>query len=439
VKKLPRVVIVGFPNVGKSTLFNRLLGRRKALVHSLPGMTRDSVSAAASIEGRRFMLVDTGGMFGVRDEPLSVKIREKAWEEARGADLVLFVLDGKREIAPAEEELYASLRKLDKPLFVVVNKIDSPTQEDLVGPGFCRLGAGELFFVSAEHRLNLGPLEEALASALPVASPAARDGDEPLKIAIVGRTNVGKSSLINRFAGEEKLLVSEVPGTTRDSTDTLIVRDGKPFCLVDTAGIRKFSGADDSREKAGIIRAKANMREADIICLVLDVRDFPTRQDARIAQLAHESGKPLVIALNKWDLVDGRSVDAETVRERVYRKLGFVGYAPLVFVSALTGQRVVKILDMAARVHQAAARKVETSRLNDFLGRVAEAHPPRLKSGARAKLRYMTQKGTLPPTFILFLGSRGSLAPAYEKFFLDSLREEFDLHGTPLRLLVRAS
>jgi GTP-binding protein len=181
------------------------------------------------------------------------------------------------------------------------------------------------------------------------------------------------------------------------------------------------------------------MGEADVICLVLDVREFPTRQDARIAQLAHESGKPLVIALNKWDLVDARSVDAEAVRERVYRKLGFVAYAPLVYVSALTGQRVVKILDAAEKVHRAASRKIETSRLNEFLGRVAEAHPPRLKSGARAKLRYMTQKGALPPTFILFIGSRGSLAPAYEKYFLESLREAFDLQGTPLRLIVRAS
>ncbi|MFO7733330.1 MAG: ribosome biogenesis GTPase Der [Candidatus Aminicenantes bacterium] len=437
-KKLPRVVIVGFPNVGKSTLFNRILGRRKSLVHSLPGMTRDSVSASAAVEGRRFTLVDTGGMFGVRDEPLSVKVREKAWQEAGSADLVLFVLDSKRDMAPAEEELYASLKKLDKPMLVVVNKVDSPFQEDLVKADFYRLGARDIFFVSAEHRLDLGPLEEALVSALPAAGPA-RDEDEPLKIAIVGRTNVGKSSLINRFSGEERLLVSEVPGTTRDSTDTLIVRDGKPFCLVDTAGIRKFSGADDSREKAGIIRSKANMGEADVICLVLDVREFPTRQDARIAQLAHDSGKPLVIALNKWDLVDAQAVDAEAVKDRVYRKLGFVSYAPLVYVSAVTGQRVVKILDMAEKVHQAASRKIETSKLNEFLGRIAEVHPPRLKSGAQVKLRYITQKGVLPPTFILFLGSRGPLAPAYERFFLETLREDFRLQGTPLRLLVRSS
>ena len=437
-KKLPRVVIVGFPNVGKSTLFNRILGRRKALVHSLPGMTRDSVSATAAIDGRRFTLVDTGGLFGVRDEALSEKVRRKAWEEARTADVVLLVLDGKRDLLPAEEELHVNLKRLGKPLLVVVNKIDSPIQEPAVKADAYRLGEKEIFFVSAEHKLNLGPLEEALAAVIPAAGPA-REEAAPLRIAIVGRINVGKSSLINRFAGEERLLVSEIPGTTRDGTDTLILRDGKPFCLIDTAGIRKFSGADDSREKAGIIRSKANMREADVICLVLDVREFPTRQDARIAQLAQESGKPLIIALNKWDLVDTRAVDAEAVRQRVFRKLGFVSYAPLVYVSAKTGQRVVKILEMAERVHDGAARKIETSRLNEFLARVAETHPPRLKSGARAKLRYMTQKGVRPPTFILFLGSRVPLAPAYEKFFLESLREAFGFHGTPLRLIVRSS
>jgi GTP-binding protein len=438
VKKFPRVVIVGFPNVGKSTLFNRILGKKKSLVHTLPGMTRDSLAAPCTVGGRSFILVDTGGLFGVEDEPMSGKVREKAWAEAQAADLILFVLDGKRDIAPAEEDLFRSLKKLGKPVLLVVNKVDSPVQEETMTAEYYRLGEKVILFVSAEHKLNIGPLEEALASALPQGTPA-REEEEPLRVAIVGRINVGKSSLINRLVGEERLLVSETPGTTRDSTDTIIIRDGKPFCLVDTAGIRKLGGTWDSRDKAGIIRAKTNIRDADVICLILDVKEFPTRQDAHIAQLAHDSGKPLVIALNKWDLVDTRSVDPEVFREAVYRKLSFVGYAPLVFVSALTGQRVVKILDMAEKVYANASRRVETSRLNDFLARAAEAHPPRLRSGARAKLRYMTQKGVLPPTFILFIGSRGSLSPTYEKHFLEMLREAFSLEGTPLRLFVRTS
>jgi GTP-binding protein len=438
VKKLPRVVIVGFPNVGKSTLFNRILGKKKSLVHSQPGMTRDCLAASCTTGDRSFLLVDTGGLFGVADEPLSEKVRARAWAEAQTADLILFVLDGKRDIAPAEEALYFSLKKLGKPILLVVNKVDSPTQEEMMTAEYYRLGEKNLLFVSAEHKLNIGLLEEALVAALPAAA-AAREEREPLRVAIVGRANVGKSSIVNRLVGEERLLVNEVPGTTRDSTDTIVIRDGKPFCLVDTAGIRKLAATRDSREKAGIIRAKASIRDADVICLVLDVHEFPTRQDAHIAQLAQDSGKPLVIVLNKWDLVDTRVVDPEVCREAIFRKLSFVSYAPLMFVSAVTGQRIAKILDLAERVHANASRRVETSKLNDFLARASEAHPPRLRSGARAKLRYMTQKGILPPTFILFIGSRGSLAPAYERHFLELLREAFGFEGTPLRLFVRVS
>jgi GTPase len=437
VKNLPRVAIVGFPNVGKSTLFNRILGKKKALVHTLPGMTRDSLAAPCAVGGRSFLLVDTGGLFGVEDEPLSGKVRERAWAEAQAADLILFVLDGKRDIAPAEEELFRSLKKLGTPVLLVVNKVDSPVQEETSTAEYYRLGEKNILFVSAEHKLNIGLLEEAIVATLPEGGPA-RDEKEPLRVAIVGRINVGKSSIVNRLAGEERLLVSETPGTTRDSTDTIIIRDGKPFCLVDTAGIRKFAGTTDSREKAGIIRAQANIRDADVICLVLDVREFPTRQDAHIAQLAHESGKPLVLVLNKWDLVDTKSVDPEVFREAVFRKLSFVSYAPLVFTSAATGHRVVKILDLAEKVYGNATRHVETSKLNAFLARAAEAHPPRLRSGARAKLRYMTQKGVLPPTFVLFTGSGGPLSPTYEKHFLEMLREAFGFEGTPLRLFVRS-
>jgi GTP-binding protein len=438
VTKLPRVVIVGLPNVGKSTLFNRLLGQRKALVHSDPGMTRDSQAAECVLGDRRFILVDTGGLFGVADEPLSDQVRAKALEEAAAADLVLFVLDGMRDIASAETDLYVQLKRRGLPILLVVNKFDSPAKEESMTAEYYRLGDKGVLFVSAEHKINIELLEEAIVAALP-AGTAVPDAAPPLRIAIVGRTNVGKSSLVNRLAGEEKLIVSEIPGTTRDSTDTLLVRDGKPFCLVDTAGIRRMAAAEDGREKAGVVRAKANIRQADVVCLILDVAEFPTRQDARIAQLALESGRPLVIALNKWDLVDRDTVRPEAVRERVFRKLGFVAYAPLLFVSARTGQRVVKILDTAEQLYKAATTRIETSKLNEFLAKTTETHPPRLKNGARAKLRYITQKGVSPPSFILFLGSRGPLSPTYEKYFLESLREEFGFHGSPLRLIVRTS
>ena len=436
--KLPRVVIVGFPNVGKSTLFNRILGRRKSLVHADPGMTRDSLTAECTLDDRRFNLVDTGGLFGVADEPLSDQVRARALAEAAAADLVLFVLDGKRDIASAEQELYLQLKRRGLPILLVANKFDSPRQEESMTADYYRLGETNVHFVSAEHNINIGALEEAIVAALPPGGPGAA-AEKPLRIAIVGRTNVGKSSIVNRLAGDERLIVSEVPGTTRDSTDTLLVRDGKPFCLVDTAGIRRMAATEDGREKAGIVRAKANIRDADVVCLVLDVQEFPTRQDARIAQLALESGRPLIIVINKWDLVDKAVIRPDAVRDRVFRKLSFVSYAPLLYISARTGQRIVKILDTAEQLYRGGTIKVETSKLNAFLARMTEAHPPRLKSGARAKLRYITQKGVSPPTFILFLGSKGPLSPTYERHFMESLRQEFGFTGTPLRLIVRTS
>ena len=436
--KLPRVVIVGFPNVGKSTLFNRILGRRKSLVHADPGMTRDSLTAECTLDGRRFNLVDTGGLFGVADKPLSDQVRARALAEAAAADLVLFVLDGKRDIASAEQALYLQLKRRGLPILLVANKFDSPRQEESMTAEYYRLGETNVHFVSAEHNINIGALEEAIVAALPPGGPGAA-AEKPLRIAIVGRTNVGKSSIVNRLAGDERLIVSEVPGTTRDSTDTLLVRDGKPFCLVDTAGIRRMAATEDGREKAGIVRAKANIRDADVVCLVLDVQEFPTRQDARIAQLALESGRPLIIVINKWDLVDKAVIRPDAVRDRVFRKLSFVSYAPLLYISARTGQRIVKILDTAEQLYRGGTIKVETSKLNAFLARMTEAHPPRLKNGARAKLRYITQKGVSPPTFILFLGSKGPLSPTYERHFLESLRQEFGFTGTPLRLIVRTS
>ena len=436
--KLPRVVIVGFPNVGKSTLFNRILGRRKSLVHADPGMTRDSLTAECTLDDRRFNLVDTGGLFGVADEPLSDQVRARALAEAAAADLVLFVLDGKRDIASAEQELYLQLKRRGLPILLVANKFDSPRQEESMTADYYRLGETNIHFVSAEHNINIGALEEAIVAALPPGGPGVA-AVKPLRIAIVGRTNVGKSSIVNRLAGDEQLIVSEVPGTTRDSTDTLLVRDGQPFCLVDTAGIRRMAATEDGREKAGIVRAKANIRDADVVCLVLDVQEFPTRQDARIAQLALESGRPLIIVINKWDLVDKAVIRPDAVRDRVFRKLSFVSYAPLLYISARTGQRIVKILDTAEQLYRGGTTKVETSKLNAFLARMTEAHPPRLKNGARAKLRYITQKGVSPPTFILFLGSKGPLSPTYERHFMESLRQEFGFTGTPLRLIVRTS
>ncbi|OGD09371.1 MAG: ribosome biogenesis GTPase Der [Candidatus Aminicenantes bacterium RBG_13_62_12] len=432
---MKRVVIVGFPNVGKSSLFNRLTSQRKSLVHSLPGMTRDAVSAPCRLGGLMFELVDTGGFFGSPDEPYSARVREKAWQEAQRADLVLLLLDGRRDLLPSEEELYSDLIKSGKRVLVAVNKIDTPALESRLGD-FYRLGGERIIPLSAEHNRNLDALEDALVESLP---PGASEEDSapPLRVAVVGRINVGKSSLINRLCGEERLIVSQVPGTTRDSTDVLLLRHGKPFLLVDTAGLRKLSRTRDEREKAGILRSKKNISLADVVCLVMDAQECPTRQDTAVAHLARDSGKPLILAVNKWDLAAGSGDEAHRLKDRIVRKLEFVSYAPLVFVSAKTGTRVVKILDLAGQVYEEAGRRVETHRLNDFLARTFTAHPPLSRDGRRVKVKYMVQGGVRPPLFIIFGHSRTRLAPAYETHFLQLLRREFGFEGSPLRLIFR--
>jgi GTP-binding protein len=435
-----QVAIVGFPNAGKSTLFNRLLRKKKALVHSLPGMTRDRISSSWILHGKKVELVDTGGFFDSQAEPLSAKVKHMAWEAARRADVLLLILDGRRGLLPAEEDLYRTLKKLGKPLFVVVNKVDTQAQEQALGD-YYRLGEERLFFISAEHRIGIDELEDAVAGALPedAGEPAELAGKKVLRIAIVGRINVGKSSLANRLCGEERFIVSELPGTTRDSTDVLIRKGEKAYVLVDTAGIRKLSRVSDERESAGVIKAKKDIPQADVVCLVLDAREFPTRQDAAVAKIASESGKPLLIALNKWDLVREEDMSPKEAGEHIFRRLDFIRYAPLIAVSALTGKRVIRILDLAERVYQSGQKKIGTPRLNKFLEAMTAASFPISKSGKRVKIRYMTQTGGLPPTFMLCANSPGALAPAYEKFFIQKMREAFGLWGTPIRLILRSS
>ena len=436
-KSLPQVVIVGFPNVGKSTLFYRLLKKKKSLVHSLPGMTRDAVSAIGSLEGKRFILTDTGGLDESSEVPLASAVKEKAWVAAQKADVLLFVLDGKRELLPGEEELMHALRKLGKPILVVLNKIDATGQEGKVGDIYNRLKAETVLTVSAEHKRDLDLLEERLTRLLP-GTTSEKEDLAPLRLAIIGRINVGKSSLINRLCGDERLIVNSSPGTTRDSTDALIVRNKKVYCLVDTAGIRKLSRTRDKREKAGIIKAQKDIARADVLCLIMDAREFPTRQDIAIAHLAYDSGKPLILALNKWDLVP-KGEFHQKLKEIIYRRMPFVSYASLLFVSALTGKGVSKIFDLAGEAYRRGSLRVETSRLNEFLAWVNAAHPPVTRTKRKIKIKYMTQKGIRPPTFILFAHNPAALLPAYEKFFLEMLRKKFGLWGTPLRLIMRKS
>ena len=445
----PRIAIVGFPNVGKSTLFNRLAGRRISLVHSQPGMTRDRLAAAAVLRGRRVELADTGGFIDVLDkaEPLAAKVHETAWAAARSADVILLLLDGKRGLLPAEQDLYQELKRLGRPLVVAVNKADSASRTAEMSD-FYRLREPGLLFISAENLIGLDELEEALAALLPVPSrvPAPSGGpppsaepeaaDEPaLRIAVIGRINVGKSSLVNRLCGEERFIVSELPGTTRDSGDVLIRSGSKSFVLVDTAGIRKLGRTADDRESAGVIRSGKSVERADAVCLVLDALEFPTRQDAAVAALARESGKPLVVAVNKWDKVREGAIPQKDIEAMVFKRLDFISYAAVLTVSALTGRGVVRILEAAETAWRNGRRKAGTAALNRFLESIHLAHPPLAKTGRRFKIKYMTQAGVLPPTFRLFAGSRAGFAPAYEKFFEERLRRSFGFAGNPIRLI----
>jgi len=395
------------------------------------------VSGVCHIEEKSFTLIDTGGFFDSEEDIFSPMVMEKAWEAALEADAVLFVLDGKRVLLPAEEELYYSVNKLNKPIIVVVNKVDSPSEEDKIGE-FFKLGQERLICVSAEHKRNIEVLEACIEEILPDADEENEENDSSfLKIAIVGRINVGKSSLVNRLSGLDKLIVSDIPGTTRDSIDSLIQRNKKTFTLVDTAGIRKLSRMQDKREQASVIKAKQDIMRADVICLILDAQEFPTRQDTAIAHLAYESGKPLIIGLNKWDLVPKESNSSKEFKERLFWKFEFVSYAPVIFISALSGQRTVKILDLAEQVYANASKQIPTSKLNTFLKWIHVHHPPISNKGGKFKIKYMTQKKVNPPGFLLFTHSKASFAPSYEKHFINLLRERFELYGTPIWLSFR--
>lgn len=435
----PQIAIVGFPNVGKSTLFNKLAGRRISLVHSLPGMTRDRVSASVRMRDRDVELIDTGGFIDelAGAEPLAARVHEMAWEAARRADVLLLLTDGRRGLMPAERGLFQSLKKLDKPLVVAVNKIDT----DRPGPEaaeFYRLGEKTLHFISAEHSVNLDGLAEALVALLPgTGAEDAVTAERPLRIAVIGRTNVGKSSLTNRLCGEERLIVSELPGTTRDSVDVLIRRGDKAFRLVDTAGIRKLSKTGDERETAGVIKSRKNIGQADVLCLLLDALEFPTRQDAAVAQMAKDSGKPLIVAVNKWDLVRDEMMKEGELENLVFARLEFIRYAPVLTVSALTGKRVIRLLDAAEAVWRAGNRTVGTAELNRFLDDIHRRNAPMTPSGRRFRIKYMTQAGVLPPSFRLYAGGKATFAPASAKHFENRLREAFGFEGNPIRIYFR--
>lgn len=436
------IAVVGRPNVGKSTLFNRLAGRRRALVQDVPGVTRDRLVEEVTVSGRRILLVDTAGLDPAAESGLAAAVQAQARVAVEQADAILFVVDGRDGCLPEDEAIARTLRRSARPIVLVVNKIDVPAHASRLAD-FHRLGIEPLHAVSAEHGSGAFDALEAAVAALPEASADVepeREGE--LRIAIVGRPNVGKSSLVNRLLGEERVVVSDEPGTTRDAIDSVLERDGRRFVLVDTAGLRRPGRRSEAIERGSALMTVRSLERADVALVVIDAAEGFTDQDARVAGLARERGRAAALLANKWDLVEMRSpAERKRVREAIAEGLRFMSDTPTVAVSAKTGLGVRKILPLVGRLAQAARSEIQTARLNRWLQETTKLHEPGMaQRGPRkrpVKFFYATQTSVAPPTFVLFCTEPAAVAPSYRRFLENRLRHEFDLAGTPIRLRLR--
>ena len=432
---LPAVAIVGRPNVGKSTLFNRIIGRRQALVDDEPGVTRDRLLAHAEWAGREFTVIDTGGFEVESEAELQRRVREQSLRAVAEARVVVFVVDGRAGVSPADVEVARLLAESGKPVVCVVNKIDGPKQAELAFE-FFRLGLGDPQPVSAEHGRGIDELLDTIAEHLPAV--AAVEERPVLRIALVGRPNVGKSSILNRLVGEERALVDSAAGTTRDPIDTLLRVNGEKILLVDTAGIRRRSRIALRLEKATVAAALRSLDRADVALLVVDAGEGITEQDARLARLVWERGRGLVLVANKWDTAPPRARDPRTFVAEARRLYPHLDHVPAVVVSALRGEHLEELLPAARRVGEAHRLRLPTHRLNEVLGEAAAAVEPPIHQGKRARFYYVTALGHAPPTIALFVNHPDHVTTAYLRYLEHRLRAAFPLEGTPLRLVLRA-
>ncbi|WP_258359025.1 ribosome biogenesis GTPase Der [Moorella sulfitireducens (nom. illeg.)] len=432
----PVVAIVGRPNVGKSTLFNRITGTRVAIVEDTPGVTRDRLYRDADWRGRQFTLVDTGGIAARTDDPLVVQVRRQAEIALEEADVILFVVDARSGLTADDEEVAELLRRSGRPVILVTNKVEDFRDPTMIHE-FYRLGLGEPLPVSAIHGLNIGDLLDRIVDLLP--ETAAEEDGPALKVAVVGRPNVGKSSIVNRLLGEERVIVSDLPGTTRDAIDTYFRRGEKEYILIDTAGMRRKSRIANPTEHYSVLRALKAVDRADVVLVVLDGTEGVTEQDKKIAGYGHEQGKASIIIVNKWDLVPKDDKTITRYEERIREELSFMSYAPILFVSALTGQRVAKILPAIDAVGAEASHRVATSTLNSVVQEAIMLTPPPAVKGQGVKIFYATQVRVKPPTFIFFCNRPEDIHFSYQRYLENQLRQAFGFEGTPLRLLFRRS
>ena len=432
----PLVAIVGRPNVGKSMLFNRLAGRRLSIVEDTPGVTRDRLYAECEWNGRKFDIVDTGGIEPSTDNEILLFMREQAQIAIDAADVIVFVTEIGTGVTAADREVANMLLRSKKPVILCVNKMDSTGLPD---PGiyeFYSLGLGDPIALSAVHGHGTGDLLDECVAHFPPASEG-EDEDDRIKVAVIGKPNVGKSSLINLILGEKRVIVSNVAGTTRDAVDTPFENEYGKYVFIDTAGIRRKSRVDDRIEKFSVMRAQLAIERADVCIIMLDARDGVTEQDTKIAGMAHEAGKASIIVVNKWDLVekDGKTMDK--MRKDVYRDLAFMSYAPVPFISALTGQRAERIFELVNYVNEQSAMRITTGMLNNVLADAQARQQPPTDKGRRLKIYYMTQTGVRPPNFVIFCNSRELFHFSYQRYIENQIRAVFGLEGTPIRIVIR--
>ena len=432
----PTVAIIGKPNVGKSTFFNYIVGSRISIVEDTPGVTRDRVYAETNWRGRNFTVVDTAGIEPESDDTIISQMREQAKIAIDIADVILFLTDVKQGVTAADQEIAIMLKKSKKPVVLVCNKADNMSRDRNEIYEFYNLGMGEPYPVSAANALGIGDVLDALYENFPEKSDD-EDDDGRIKVAVIGKPNVGKSSLINKILGENRTIVSNIAGTTRDAIDTEYENEYGKYVLIDTAGIRRKSKVSESIEKFSIMRTLLAIERADVCLMMIDANEGVTDQDAKIAGEAHEAGKGIIIVVNKWDEYEKETGTLEKYKKDIYAKLSYLSYAPVIFISAKTGQRVDKLFNMINNVAEQNAMRVSTATLNQVINEAIAIVQPPTDKGKRLKILYGTQVSTKPPTFVIFVNNKELFHFSYERYLVNQIRKEFGLEGTPVRIIAR--
>lgn len=430
----PIVAIVGRPNVGKSTIFNRIAGERISIVEDEPGVTRDRIYSSGEWLNKEFNLIDTGGI-DIGDEPFLVQIREQAEIAINEADVIIFVVNGREGITAADEEVAKILFRSKKPIVLAVNKLDNP-ELNVQLYEFYSLGIGEPIAVSGSHGIGFGDLLDEVTKHF-TTDEVDEYEDDTIRISLIGRPNVGKSSLVNAILGEERVIVSNIPGTTRDAIDTSFTRDGNDYVIIDTAGMRKRGKVYESTEKYSVLRALKAIERSDVVLVVINAEEGIIEQDKRIAGYAHEAGRAVIFVVNKWDVIEKDEKTMEEFKQKIREQFLFLSYAPILFTSAKTKQRLQQILPMVQQVAESHNQRVPTNVLNDLIMDAVAMNPTPTDKGRRLKINYITQVGVKPPTFVVFVNDPELMHFSYERFLENRIRDAFEFTGTPIRIFAR--